>query len=169
MSNLEDVVEEVIEGMVRDAVLFTALDVSNKVKESLPLTRHREVRDLVRGMFDSHIEPLSYAKTPIQVTLDDGSMVEAILYHPLADSWDLDTKYDTQKRAQKAARPGQNNPVVPSSPVAATIASDGTLTVNTPVVSVAASTVASAPVTNPNARALWDQMFQSQPSLFPRK
>lgn len=162
MNTLEDVVELVIDNMIQDEVLFTALDVSNKVKETLPLARHREVRDLVRANFGSQIEPSGYTKTTIQVTLDDGSVVDALLYHPLADSWDLDAKYDTQKRSQKAIR-SSNAPIV-SSP--ASVKDDGTIVINPPTVPVVASPVVTPA---PNARVLWDNMFKSQPSLFPRK
>lgn len=164
-ANVEDIVESVIGEMIRDEVLFTALDVSNKVKEILPFTRHREVRDLVRASFSTQIEPSGYAKTPIQVTLDDGSVVEALLYHPLTDSWDLDAKYDDQKRSQKSMRPAAN-PVVS---VPATVKDDGTIVVNPPLTSVSPVAATSAPPVPTNARALWDNMFKSQPSLFPRK
>jgi hypothetical protein len=163
MITLEEVVQATIGDFILHNVLFTALDVSNKVKEELPMARHRDVRDLVRALFTSVIDPASYAKTPIEVTLDDGNKVEALLYHPLVDSWDLDTKYNDQKRAQRAARPGQNLPVAPA---VATIANDGTITVN------ASSTVVTpvAPIPSTiNTRDLWSNMFQAQPSLFPRK
>jgi hypothetical protein len=160
MSNLNDVVRDVVQGFVRDGELFTALDVSNKVKETLPLARHREVRDLVRASFTTEIEPAGYARTPIAVTLTDGSQTEALLYHALADSWDLDAKYDAQQRARTASRP-----------VAAAKAAVLPVTSTTPTIPAPPASV--APVTIPapagNARGLWDAMFKSQPSLFPLK
>lgn len=158
MNTLEDVVEDTIEGLVMDSVLFTALDISNKVKQTLPNARHREVRDLVRGMFASHIEPQGWAKSPITVTLADGSQVEALLYHPLSASWDLDTAYDTQKRSQVSVKATH----VTSVPAPAAVAADGTISVLTKVTPVP------TPVAMP-AKDLWDQMFNSKPSLFPAK
>ncbi len=149
MQNLNDVVRETIEDFVQSNTLFTALDVSNKVKSVLPLARHREVRDLVRSMFVSHIEPAGWARSPITVTLADGTTANALLYHPLSASWDLDTEYDAQKRNQTSVKTGVA-PVQPVAPVA-------------PVVPVA------PPSPAPQVKDLWDQMFNSQPSLFPLK
>jgi hypothetical protein len=156
MAQLENEVRSVVQGFLQSGELFTALDVSNKVKMVLPLARHREVRDIVRGMFTTDIEPASWARTPIQVTLPDGSAAEALLYHPLTDSWDLDSKYDDQKRAQAAVRA---NAVAPA-PVAAPVVSQ-------PVQAVQA-VVATPPVALP-AKDRWQQLFTTQPSLFPRK
>jgi hypothetical protein len=181
MSTVEDVVRSTIQDFVRDGVLFTALDVSNKVKETLPLTRHREVRELVRAAFATDIEPASYARTPITVKLDDGTTAEALLYHPLADSWDLDAKYDDQKRAQTANRPTASVQTLQA--VAAVIANPANLSAPisnlssllTPapkVVTVPPALTKAAPPTVSSAvtssRALWDSLFQNQPSLFPR-
>lgn len=154
MQNLDSVVRDTIKGFVQDNVLFTALDVSNKVKSVLPFARHREVRDLVRSMFVSDIEPAGWARSPITVTLADGTTAEALLYHPLSASWDLDTEYDTQKRNQTSVKAGVA-PVQPVVPVASVV----------PVVPV----VPAAPSVAPQVRDLWDQMFNSQPSLFPLK
>jgi hypothetical protein len=143
-SNLETLVRSVIGDFIQAGVLFTALDVSNKVKKTLPLTRHREVRDVVRGCWTSDIEPAGYGRTPITVTLTDGTTVDALLYHPLADSWDLDVKYDAQKRAQMTAHVHIN---------ASTF-----VTVDNQVIQA-----------QNNTRDLWDQLFKTQPSLFPRR
>ena len=152
MAQLENEVRSVVSGFLQSGELFTALDVSNKVKMILPLARHREVRDIVRGMFTTDIEPQSWARTPIQVRLPDGTQTEALLYHPLTDSWDLDNKYDTQKRAQAAVR--ANPAPVAVAPVAAPV----------PVPVVVAT-----PVVAPQPNTRWSQLFGSQPSLFPRK
>lgn len=153
MSNLENLVKSTVLDFVATSTLFTALDVSNKVKEHISYARHREVRDLVRSLFASHLEPAGYTKTPISVTLKDGSIVDAILYHHLDDSWDLDSKYDFQKRSQVSSKLN-NEPALPS---------------NTP------------PPTDPNSELvedlplkntpfqLWESLFKSRPSLFPRK
>jgi hypothetical protein len=162
MKTLDDVVRDTVQQFVRDGLLFTGLDVSNKVKESISYARHSEVSDLVRLSFVSEMEPSSYAKTPINVTLRDGSVRTALLYHPLADSWDLDNKYDTQKRAQVTVKPG-------SAPVAATVSSNGTITVSAPKgLNLNATTITVAPPAVPPAQA-WAQMFNGTPSLFPLK
>lgn len=154
MQTLDELVRETVEEFVNNNTLFTALDVSNKVKSVLPHARHREVRDLVRSLFSTTVEPAGWARTPIEVQLADGSQAEALLYHPLSSSWDLDQEYDTQRRQQASVRA---NSVVP-----ATVAPNGTITVTPPMPVIAqAASVAT--------RDLWDQMFKSQPSLFPRK
>jgi hypothetical protein len=162
MLKVEDVVSETVQEFIRDGVLFTALDVSNKVKDSLPLARHREVRDLVRAAFTTEIEPAGYARTPISVTLADGSTTEALLYHPLADSWDLDNKYGAQQRSAAAVRPVQAAQTVVGSTSTTTVVSPSTIPA--PPASVAPVTI---PAPAGNARALWDAMFKSTPSLFP--
>lgn len=153
MQNLSDVVRETVEDFVKNSTLFTALDVSNKVKSVIPHARHREVRDLVRNMFTSYVEPMGWARSPITVTLADGDTAEALLYHPLSDSWDLDTKYDDQKRNQTSVRAN----VAPAQTV-----------VPAPVSVIPPAPVSVAPPT-PQVKDLWDQMFGNQPSLFPLK
>lgn len=160
MSNLEDTVRSVVQDFISRDVLFTALDVSNSVKQSLPNARHREVRDVVRSMFTSDIESQGWARTPITVTLGDGTTAEALLYHPLTDSWDLDNKYSAQQRTATAYRPVAQAQAT----VAQAQAQTATVPAATPVVAPAPT-----PVPVPPARSLWDQMFQTQPSLFPRK
>ncbi len=179
MFTVENVVLSTVQDFVRDGTLFTALDVSNKVKESLPLARHREVRDLVRAAFTTDIEPASYAKTPITVTLADGTTAEALLYHPLTDSWDLDAKYDAQKRAQTAAQPVASQAAIQSAVnvlldpnnLLAPIAGLPTFYLPQATLKAAPKTVV-APVVVPASaasRVLWDSLFKAQPSLFPIK
>lgn len=171
MSQIADAVLLVVRDFVQSNILFTALDVSNKVKESFPQARHRDVRDEVRALFNSEMDPNSYAATPITVTLADGStQAQALLYHPLADSWDLDSKYDAQQRAQvsaKVAAAGSPLPVVSGNGTSATVSSDGTISVSkTPACNV----LVVSPVVNPlPARSAWDSLFDSSTSLFPRK
>jgi len=149
MTTLHDTVLDTVREFVRDGAMFTALDVSNKVKEKMPHARHREVRDEVRGMFQLEVEGSGYARTPISVTLADGTSAEALLYHLLSDSWDLDAKYDAQKRASVS------NYVVAATPPAMPIA-----TATSPI---------AAPVPAPTPHDLWSKLFQTQPSLFARK
>lgn len=170
MSNLEDTVRSVVQDFISREVLFTALDVSNSVKQNLPHSRHREVRDVVRNLFATEIETQGWARTPIAVTLGDGSTAEALLYHPLTDSWDLDNKYNTQQRQTTSARPvsvAQQAAGIPATvPLPASLPVP---VVATPMPKVVPAPVAPAPVALPTARTLWDNLFQTQPSLFPKK
>lgn len=165
MKTLENLVGEIVGDFVKNGVLFTALDVSNKVKETMPFARHREVRDVVRDMFTTEIEPSGYARTPITVTLGNGSTAEALLYHSLVDSWDLDSKYDAQQRAQGTTKPA---PVV-SLPVTVTPSAPATTGVMSATISIKPKSAAPVAPAVPAARVLWDQLFGSVPSLFPRK
>lgn len=164
-SKLEDLVEDIVAEFIHDNKLFTALDVSNKVKETMPMVRHRDTRDVVRNSWFTLIEPFGYGKTPISVTLTDGSVTQAILYHPdiYLDPSDLDADYDAQKRAQMPVRP-TTNVVVPqpvATPTTATVINDP---VATPVVMAA---VVSQPKLSP--RDMWTKLFSSAPSLFPKR
>lgn len=166
MSNLEDTVRSVVQDFISREVLFTALDVSNSVKQSLPQVRHREVRDVVRSIFSTEIETQGWARTPITVTLGDGTTAEALLYHPLTDSWDLDNKYNIQQRQAAPVRPVQQAQVTIAT--AASVVASVPAT-NSPVVAPAPSAPAPVAVPLPTARTLWDSLFQTQPSLFPKK
>ena len=159
MSSLEGLVQHVVNEFMMDGVLFTALDVSNKVKETSPMSRHKEIRDIVRGLYGQLVmDNMGYGRTPIQVHLIDGSMADALLYHPLADSWDLDTKYDSQKREQTSSiKPVAIPAVQPQVNVSAVIPAP-----------VQVSTPALIPVQT-SAIDAWNNLFNTQPSLFPRK
>ena len=169
MSSLEDTVRLVVQDFISREVLFTALDVSNSVKQATPHARHREVRDVVRSIFTTDIETQGWARTPISVTLGDGTTTEALLYHPLTDSWDLDNKYSAQQRAATSVRLHQSPQMaavgIPPMAIPASLPVPVTATPMPKI--VPAPVPATVPV--PTARNLWDQMFQSQPSLFPRK
>ena len=156
MTNLDSEVSSVVQSFMQASELFTALDVSNKVKMILPLARHREVRDVVRSMFTTDMGPAGWARTPITVTLPDGTTAEALLYHPLSDSWDLDNKYDVQKRQQAAVHAG-------TVPVATPVTS-ATSVAPLPVPASTQNLVAQAQV-----RDMWNSLFDNKPSLFPRK
>lgn len=180
MATLEDTVRAVVQDFINKEVLFTALDVSNAVKQELPHARHREVRDVVRSMFGTEIESQGWARTPISVTLEDGKTADALLYHPLTDSWDLDSKYDAQQRVKTPFRPvaaaqAAVLQALADNGASLSVANDGTigLKASTPIVITAADITLDpatpAPTPLPTARTLWDSMFQKQPSLFPRK
>lgn len=157
MSNLEATVRKVVDSFVNQSNLFTALDVSNEVKKTNPLARHKEVRDIVRAIY-SDMQVSGYGRTPIQVTLADGSQVDALLYHSLADSWDLDVKYDNQKRAASLPAPA---PMVVAPTMTINIPSNPS--VPAPVV---VTPVAPPVVTNP--KQLWTNLFGGV-KLFPRQ
>lgn len=167
MTTLNDEVRSVVLSFIQGGELFTALDVSNKVKLALPLSRHREIRDEVRGLFTVEIEKAGWARTPIQVTLGDGTTTEALLYHPLTDSWDLDNKYDNQKRAQAALHPAskaaQALGIVPTVALPASLPVPVTANPMPKVIATAAA------VPSLNTKDAWMQLFNTQPSLFPRK
>jgi hypothetical protein len=165
MTTLDSEVKSVVQNFMQNNELFTALDVSNKVKMALPFARHREVRDLVRSLFTTDIEPASWARSPINVTLADGSQAEALLYHPLSDSWDLDNKYDSQKRAQAAVDTSK----APTSLAAkaANVAVTAIPGLPVPTTANPMPKVVAAPVLP--AKDLWANLFNSKPSLFPMK
>lgn len=174
MTQLNDEVRSVIDGLVKNGELFTALDVSNKVKMAMPTARHSEVRDIVRSLFTSDLEPNGWARTPIQVELTNGSKETALLYHPLTDAWDLDRKYDAQKRAQAAIRPAAAPTTQLPQAVAGATSTHQFGWCGTPPPAPVKATpmpkvVPAAPAPALPTRALWDQLFNSQPSLFPRK
>ncbi|CAK9252258.1 unnamed protein product [Sphagnum jensenii] len=171
MATLEDTVRSVVNNLVSNSTLFTALDVSNAVKATHPLARHREIRDLVRGLFFSDMQVKGYGKTPIQVQLADGSQVEALLYHHLSDSWDLDTKYDDQQRSKSALTPvaavttPTPAPVVTPAPAptpSVTVTSNVPVAVKAPAVTVPDNT----PITFTDPKKLWDNLFTGV-KLFP--
>lgn len=169
MATLQDMVRSVVEELMDNDELFTALDVSNKVKTLQPNARHREVRDVVRNIFSTEIATKGYARSPITVTLDNGTTADALLYHPLSASWDLDNLYDQQKRQQKSFNPVAAA-VAAVSAASATPVATATATVATPTPVAATVTVsATTPVPMPTARDLWNQLFTTQPSLFPTK
>lgn len=162
MSTVKDKVSEIIDSWIDQSILFTALDVSNTVKKDLPLARHSEVRDFVRDLFPQ-MQVEGYNRTPINVTLPDGSVREALLYHHLSDSWDLDTKYGDQKRSQTVVYPvAAAKPVVaPSVPVVSVVATVP-VAVSAPAVLVPPNT----PVTVTDPKQLWDSLFTGT-KLFP--
>ncbi|HEX2549581.1 MAG TPA: hypothetical protein VHM20_07120 [Gammaproteobacteria bacterium] len=160
---LEDLVLEIVKNHVLNEKLFTALDISNEVKIKMPHARHKDVRDVVRALWSSEIEAHNYDRTAIEVTLADGSKKEALLYHPVSNSWDLDNLYSSQQRQQRANASGIAPNVIQTINGTLSKSNDGTLT----VVNAPAPTL---PVSVPNnTRDLWAQMWQTQPSLFPRK
>ena len=102
--DLENAVRSVVNSFMDYDTLFTALDVSNEVKKTMPTATHRDVRNEVRRLFAEIIEPAGWSRNEIDVTLEDGSTRTALLYHPLSASWSLDELYDQQKRSQVSVK-----------------------------------------------------------------
>ena len=170
MANLEDTVRSIVQDFISKEVLFTALDVSNSVKQQLPHTKHREVRDVVRSLFAVDIEGQGWARTPIKVNLEDGTQAEALLYHPLTDSWDLDNKYNTQARQATSYRPAVAAAATVAAAQAQTTVPASTLTTTAPASVVTAPPApAPTPAPAPSPRDQWSSLFQTQPSLFPKR
>lgn len=148
--DIKTITKEIVAKLIQNEELFTALDVSNKVKEKIPFAQHRFVRDEIKELWRSDIEPASYGRTTIEVTLQDGSKTEAFLYHPLSDTWDLESKY-TNRSAVKTP-----NPQINAFPA---FKDDHTNTVK--VVS---------PKADDDKSSMWGNLFsKNQPSLFPSK
>lgn len=156
---LYDATLHAVRNMVAKNELFTALDVTNKVKETIPMSRHRDIREAVRNLFATEIEPAGYTRTNIPVTLPNGDKTNALLYHPLTDSWDLDAKYGMDRRAaEKVGFVKFGQPTAPVAPVAQTVPVQVTQTVSV-----------TQTVTDVSNTDMWEQLFKSQPSLFPNK
>lgn len=101
--DLEATVKTLVATLIARGELFTALDVSNEVKKQAPTIRHRDVSPIVRDLYDNGDMGL-YERTRIEVSTPNGPE-RAYLYHPVENTWDLDAKYNDQKRAQTATIP----------------------------------------------------------------
>jgi hypothetical protein len=95
-TDIENVTRRVMDRFAVEGFLFTALDVSNQVKQSLPGVRHREVAPIVRDLFDDGVMGQSYVQTLIDVRLPDGQTTQAFLYHLEED--DPDDYAGTQRQ-----------------------------------------------------------------------
>ncbi|MCB9652563.1 MAG: hypothetical protein H6729_00330 [Deltaproteobacteria bacterium] len=121
MAQVEDIEAEtanVIRGFVEEGHMFTALDVSNEVKNRLPGVRHREIAPIVRDLYASGAFSDEYEQTLIQVLLPNGQTTEAFLYHDSADDPD---DYAGNQRRQHAKPPAQVRYVPPGQPVPASM------------------------------------------------
>jgi hypothetical protein len=159
----QDTVRTIIKDFMSKDLLFTALDVSNEAKKTMPHLRHGEVREIVRETYATDMQ-VGWARSNIDVTLEDGSQRQALLYYPLSASWDLDSLYDAQKRAQTSVKPAAAQSIMPD-PLATTLIQPN---IANNVVNTAQPTTTAAPLVNTN-HVLWQNMFQSKPSLFPLK
>jgi hypothetical protein len=101
-SDIENVTRRVTDRFTCEGFLFTALDISNHVKQSLPGVRHREVAPIVRDLFEDGVMGESYVQTLIDVQLPNGQTSQAFLYH-LDDDDPAD--YAGTQRQQRAIPP----------------------------------------------------------------
>jgi hypothetical protein len=101
-TDVENVTRRVMDRFACEGFLFTALDVSNQVKQSLPGVRHREVAPIVRDLFDAGVMGESYVQTLIDVQLPQGQTTQAFLYHLEDDDPD---DYAGTQRQQRAIPP----------------------------------------------------------------
>jgi hypothetical protein len=99
---LRGVTQRVVDLYTREGFLFTALDVSNSVKQTLPSVRHREVAPIVRDLFANGTMGDAYAQTLIDVVADRKT-VQAFLYH--MKGADIAVEYAEDKRRQLAIPP----------------------------------------------------------------
>ena len=96
------VTRRVIDRLTYQGESFTALDVSNAVKQTLSSVRHRRVSPLVRELFDEGSMGDDYERTVIEVYVGGkkSNKAEAFLYH-LDDA----NPNDYAKRGQVAIAP----------------------------------------------------------------
>lgn len=100
-STLKAVTQRVVDNFTAQGALFTALDVSNAVKTTLPDVRHRQVSPIVRDLFERHAMG-DYQHSLIDVLADGKTPTQAYLYHLPEHSPAL---YDDTMRNQLAIPP----------------------------------------------------------------
>ncbi|HEY4219910.1 MAG TPA: hypothetical protein VGO62_01180 [Myxococcota bacterium] len=98
---LQAVTSRVIDAFTSSAMLFTALDVSNSVKQTLTDIRHREVAPVVREAFERGAMG-KYKQTLIDVIAEGRKPAQAFLYHLPANK---PAEYDDSMRNQLAIPP----------------------------------------------------------------
>jgi hypothetical protein len=101
-TDVENVTRRVMDRFACEGFLFTALDISNQVKLSLPGVRHREVAPIVRDLFEDGVLGESYMQTLIDVQIPGGQTTQAFLYHLEDDDPD---DYAGTQRQQRAIPP----------------------------------------------------------------
>ena len=99
---LRGVTQRVVDLYTREGFLFTALDVSNSVKQTLPSVRHREVSPVVRDLYAVGAMGDGYTQTLIDVVADRKT-VQAFLYH--LKGANIVEDYAEDKRHQLAIPP----------------------------------------------------------------
>lgn len=98
------VTARVVDEFTSAAMLFTALDVSNAVKQTLPEARHRDISPIVRELYDRKGMG-AYTQTLIDVMAAGHKPVKAFLYH-LPEQ--ITALYDDGMRSQLATPPQRN-------------------------------------------------------------
>jgi hypothetical protein len=98
---LRAVTQRVVDQFTNAGMLFTALDVSNAVKQTLSDVRHREVAPLVRDLYARRAMG-DYAQSMIDVIADGKKPAQAYLYHMPEHPTSL---YDDAMRSQLAIPP----------------------------------------------------------------
>ena len=98
---LRAVTQRVMDSFTAQGALFTALDVSNAVKGTLPDIRHREVAPIVRDLYERGAMG-DYRQDLIDVLADGHKPVQAYLYHLPEHDVDL---YDDSMRNQLSIPP----------------------------------------------------------------
>ncbi len=101
-SEIVAMTREVVEHLSKNGFMFTALDVSNEVKQELVGVRHRQVSPLVRQLFADKVMGPDYTRTQIDVVTSQGKTVQAFLYH---DKNDEHEDYSGSQREQRALPP----------------------------------------------------------------
>jgi hypothetical protein len=101
------VTRRVVDRFTEEGYLFTALDVSNAVKQSLTDVRHREVSPVVRQLYDDGDLGEDYTRSMINVMAGGNKPAQAYLY--LLDGDDPDD-YDDSRRKQQALPPVSASP-----------------------------------------------------------
>ncbi len=94
------VTARVVDEFTSAAMVFTALDISNAVKQTLPDARHREISPIVRDVYERRGMG-AYTQTLIDVTAGAKS-VKAYLYHLPEQT---PAMYDDNMRSQLAVPP----------------------------------------------------------------
>jgi hypothetical protein len=95
------VTTRVVDEFTSAAMLFTALDISNAVKQTLPDARHREISPIVRDLFERRGMG-AYTQTLIDVVAAGQKPARAYLYHLPEQS---PVQYDDHMRNQLATPP----------------------------------------------------------------
>lgn len=98
---LRAVTQRVLDSFTGQGALFTALDVSNAVKGTLPDVRHREIAPVVRDLYERGAMG-EYTQTLIDVLADGHKQAQAYLYHLYEHDASL---YDETMRTQLAIPP----------------------------------------------------------------
>jgi hypothetical protein len=112
------VTARVVDEFTSAALLFTALDISNAVKQSLPEARHREISPIVRDIFERRGMG-AYMQTQIDVMAQGQKPVKALLYHLPEQT---PAMYDDSMRSQLAIPPQRLVP--PAAPEVASTSTD---------------------------------------------